>query len=256
MERKNIFKKLKNYIGQQITCTYYDNGETITEKITLFGINEYHSIKTIGVFKTHKFNRYINYISLSEYILSINDLEGNVLYENPYLVENKPSMKSLEEVIRYEKLTYGIDYISREEQNNISYLINRGYLATLPELREKWFQFVNTNYNHHGNKVILATISMLEKINNGMPIYDAEIKVYRNELNLDGTETSLVDEAIKIFTTRKQEYLAYYKEEVIKPNLSPRKRLLTKKILLENKKQLIEAMRHSTSIHSSKKLTP
>ena len=60
-----------------------------------------------------------------------------------------------------------------------NYLIQKGLKQISPNLHDEWMIYVEKNMPYD-IVIIKATISMLEKINSGIPFYNAEIEVYRN----------------------------------------------------------------------------
>lgn len=152
----------------------------------------------------------IAFIFYNQFIISITDTSGNILYENTNPVEELKEINSEEDLIKKEKLVFGEDYISITEQNSKGYLIKKGLEHIEPDLKEQWISFVERNIPYRVD-IIKATISMLEKINLGMSFYDAEIKVYREEFNLSGIDTGEVDSAVLHFCklSQKREYLDY-----------------------------------------------
>ena len=118
-----------------------------------------------------------------------------------------------------------------------NYLIQNGLEQIMPNLHDEWIRYVEKNMPH--NIVIInATISMLEKINSGIPFYNAEIEVYRNEFNLSGFDTQNVDSAVLTFCNQPSEYYEYLKK--IKSGTFfenyPKKTKKIKNELLNNKK--------------------
>ena len=150
----------------------------------------------------------IYFIYYHEFIISIKDVKGNIIYENNNSIENLKEINSLEDLIQKEKLTFGKDYISINEQNSKNYLIQKGLEQILPNLHDKWINFVEKNMPYD-IIIIKATISMLEKINSGISFYNAEIEVYRNEFNLSGFATKSVDLAVLAFCNQQKEYCEY-----------------------------------------------
>lgn len=210
------FKTLKQHIKKQITCIYYHDGKIEQETSTLNDVKDYQYIVT----KIKNNNEHtINFINYGEYILTISDSSGNIIYENKNLIELKPKIDTEEELLHYEQLTFKDEYISETRKNSIDYLIKKGLQVIDPQKHSTWKRFVKNNYSPMlYNEVIKATIAMLEKINNGMSIYEAEIQVYRDEFNLFGHETNKVDEALKFFIANQEEYDKYYQTQVIDPS--------------------------------------
>ena len=204
-------KKLKENIGKEIICTYYRDGIIQNSTFTLNNFEEYQYIEVTtkrkaNLNKSH--SDYIYFIYYQEFIISIKDANGNIIYENNNPIDILKEIYNLEDLIEKEKLTFGKDYISINEQNSKNYLIQKGLEQILPNLHNKWIRFVEENMRYN-IIIIKATISMLEKINSGISFYNAEIEVYRNEFNLSGFATKSVDSAVLVFCNRQKEYCDY-----------------------------------------------
>lgn len=228
--------KLRENIGKEIVCTYYRNGNIQNFTFILTNLEEYQYIEVKTKSKTNlnkSYSDYIYFIYYQEFIISIKDTNGNIIYENNNSIDVLKEIYNLEDLIEKEKLTFGYDYISINEQNSKNYLIQKGLKQISPNLYDKWMIYVEKNILYN-IVIIKATISMLEKINSGIPFYNAEIEVYRNEFNLSGFDTQNVDSAVLTFCNQPSEYYEYLKK--IKSGTffenSPKK--------TKNKKRIIE----------------
>lgn len=204
-------KKLKENIGKEIICTYYRYGTIQTSKFILNNFQEYQYIEVSTKNQTKLKNPcsdYIYFIYYQEFIISIKDANEDIIYENNNPIDVLKEVYNLEDLIQKEKLIFGKDYISINEQNSKNYLIQKGLEIILPNLHDKWISFVEENMPY-GIIIIKATISMLEKINNGISFYNAEIEVYRNEFDLSGFDIEKVDSAVFTFCNQQKEYLDY-----------------------------------------------
>lgn len=209
-KNKEIFRKLKEMIGKEIICTYYrknswDKEEQIqTIKLRLEKVNDYRSIfgRIENKIRPEDYiPMVIGFIWESEFIISIKDLNGNIIYENNNPIEDlKVEYDNVDDLVRKQKLTFGEDYISEEELNSKTYLIKKGLEQLEPTLHEKWLEFVEYYFP---DAVIQATLSMLEKVNHGTSFYNAELEVYRYLWSGQST----VDSALSIFLG--QEYCDY-----------------------------------------------
>jgi len=209
--QKETFKKLKANIEKEIVCTYYRDGSIQNSTFILNNFEEYQYIEVSTKNKTNLKNScsdFIYFIYYHEFIISIKDTDGNIIYENNNPIDILKEVNNLEDLIQKEKLTFGKDYISINEQNSKNYLIKKGLEQILPNLHDKWIRFVEKNMPHN-IIIIKATILMLEKINSGISFYNAEIEVYRNEFNLFGFDTENVDSAVLEFCNQQKEYCEY-----------------------------------------------
>ena len=57
-----------------------------------------------------------------------------------------------------------------------------------------------------------------------MSFYEAEIAVYGDEFNLYGSETSQVDDALKLFCKNRLAFREYLNKEVIEPSINYNKK--------------------------------
>lgn len=230
---QEMFKKLKDNLGKNVTCIYWQEGILKIDILKLAVVENYRYIATGNIEELD--TEIIQFISYDECIISIEDMNGNILYQNNTFEEKFQRINSEEELIKIEKLIFGENYISETEKNSEDYLIKAGLEQISKDLSEKWIDFVNKKYRINHLKIIKATISMLEKINQGMSYYAAEIQVYREEFNLGGFETSEVDMAISMFGKKNAEYREYSRNNVSRksmqnPTKSPRKQALIRKL--------------------------
>ena len=203
---EQIFKILKQNLGKEITCVYYDNGSILSETFRLDYVEEYNYIATKVKDKfDQKYWHIIYFIWYRQFIISITNGDGQVLYKNNNTIEDLINIKDSDDLIKKEKLVFGQNYIGINEQNSKEYLISKGFEQIDEDLKTDWVEFVECNYLKH----IKATISMLEKINQGYSFYEAEIKVYRDEFDLSGYDNNFVDSAVRKFCKYPQEYSAY-----------------------------------------------
>lgn len=212
-QNKEIFRKLKEMIGKEIICTYYQNHPIFKEEkiqtitLRLEKVNDYRSIfgRIENKIRPEDYiPRVIGFIWESEFIISIKDLNGNIIYENNNPIEDlKVEYGNVDDLVRKQKLTFGEDYISEEELNSKTYLIKKGLEQLEPTLHEKWLEFVEYNFS---SGIVQATLNMLEKVNNGISFYNAELEVYRYLWSGQST----IDSALSIFLG--QEYRDYLKK--------------------------------------------
>lgn len=134
-QNKEIFGKLKEMIGKEIICTYYQNHPIFNEEkiqtitLRLEKVNDYRSIfgRIENKIRPEDYiPRVIGFIWESEFIISIKDLNGNIIYENNNPIEDlKVEYGNVDDLVRKQKLTFGEDYISEEELNSKTYLIKK-----------------------------------------------------------------------------------------------------------------------------------
>ena len=170
-----MFQSIRNNIGKEITCIYYSHREEKKKVITLTGLKEFEYI----LFKEEP--KYINFVDYNEYIIKLLDHDGNILYENSTFDKSDYNVKDNRSLIIKQKLLYGIDYISSEEKNSKKYLIKAGLKELEPKYQMAWINYVNLYYELGYIDDIKAVIAYLNKINNRMSFYDAEIKVFADE---------------------------------------------------------------------------
>ena len=216
IQNNKIFNKLKENVGKEIICTYYRYGNIYTHIFVLKNVVEYEYIEISATNDNPKvmhleFMKSLSFITFGQFIISIKDEFGNEIYMNNNPVSLLKDVSNIDELVVREKLTFGSDYISVNEMNSTTYLINEGCKQIDQSLHQEWTIFVENNVIFELN-VIKATISMLKKINSGKSFYDAEIEVYSDEFNLFGTDTEKVDRAVLTFCKNSKEYREYLKK--------------------------------------------
>lgn len=213
---KNMFLNLKKNIGSYVTCKYWYDEKLCIKSFKLFDIKEYDYIITDDY-------NFISFISYNQYIISVEDDKGNILYENRIFENEFKRINNEDEFFEKEKMVFGPGFENPHEKISKTYLINKGLKLINPELENEWIYFVSNNIPI-GLRVVLATISYLEKINLGMSFYEAEIAVYGDEFNLYGSETSRVDDALKLFCKNRLGYREYLNKDVIEPSINYNKK--------------------------------
>lgn len=171
---KEMFQNIRNNLKKEVTCVHYDHGKIIIDRFILRGFKEYEYISTKG---EHK---YIPFVDFNEYIVAILDDEDNVLYENRVFNKDTFKINNISDLISKQKLLFGEDYVSIEEQNSKEYLTKQGLNELDNKYYNEWIRFVDVNYSYDIN-IIKAIISYIRKINDGMSFYEAEIKVFSDE---------------------------------------------------------------------------
>lgn len=196
---QKMFELLNKSIGKQVTITYWSNKEK--EKIVdkIYSVHDYEYIMTYDKMAI------IPFLSLECAIISIIDEDGNILYGNKYVSKKFKTPKNNFQLFRLQKLSYGKQYINPEQFRDKTFLINRGLREINPLSKDKWIDFVKKS----DMQLIQATISMLNKINNGMSFYEAEIKVLNQEFNNCTFDIRELDNAILEFSTKSYDFEHY-----------------------------------------------
>lgn len=193
-----MFKLLKENIGNYVRCTYWKDEQLITEIIKLDRVDKYDSIYSDNF-------KWIHFLNYSECIIKIETLEGKLLYENSLFKNYFKKNETKEELSNYQKIIYENNYLITKEQEEENNLIKVGLQLVDINQKELLLNFINSN----DKKIILATFSMLDKINNGMNYYQAEINTYTSEFILSGEEMQIVTEAVKLFLKKSESFAAY-----------------------------------------------
>ena len=203
---KEMLTNVRKNIGKEIICKYYYCGNIFTCTSFLTGIKEYEYI----ILK--KEPKYIQFVDFGEYIISIYDSDGNILYENTLFDKDNYIVQDIRGLINKQKLLFGVDYVSTEEQNTKKYLIKQGLSELEPKYYLNWVNFVNINYELRNYNEIKAAISYMNKINNGMSFYRAEIKVFSDEYPDIYNKYIVLDFINYIYATNGK-YLDYIRSE-------------------------------------------
>lgn len=194
----NMFKLLKENIGTNIRCTYWKNETLITEIIKLDRVDEYDSIYSDNF-------KWIHFLNYNECIIKIDTLDGKILYENTLFKKKFKNIQSKEELSKYQKQLFGKNYLTEKEQANKNNLLEIGLKEIAENQKEELLNFINSN----SKNIILATFSMLNKINNGMNYYQAEILTYTSEFILSGEEMQIVTNAVIYFLGQNKSFELY-----------------------------------------------
>ena len=111
------------------------------------------------------------------------------------------------------KLMFGVEdslYSGLEEETK-DLLIKEGLKYIEPETTADWLIFVNKNSeNDLSISAVKATISMMEKVENGMSFVEAEKLVYDEEYCMSGYFSAFVASAVSHFAKFKEEYKNYW----------------------------------------------
>ena len=102
-QNNQIFKKLKQHLGKEIACEYYDNGTILTETFKLDYVEDYECIATNIKDRYGKYLHIINFIWYNQFIISITNSQGEILYKNNNPIEELTNIKNKEELIKKQK---------------------------------------------------------------------------------------------------------------------------------------------------------
>ncbi|MDO5569444.1 MAG: hypothetical protein Q4G04_04980 [bacterium] len=215
-----MFQNLKNNIGGIITCYYYRYG--LRQELTgeLRSVNYFRDIKISDTI--------ISFVGSISAIHSITLEEtGEVLYLNPF-IELEYDKTKPQDVVLARKEIFDNDVVDKQEARRKKYeeswrefsealtlqnpkikekLIKQGLPLIRPETLEQWIWFVKKHTNDvYSSHILKATISMMQKIEEGVPFKDAEKQVYDEEFILSGFQEERTARALSFFSKQGVEY--------------------------------------------------
>lgn len=220
---KNMFDKLREYIGKNVSYTGWWYGSKLEETAELKEVNDFISV-VIGCTG-------IPFVGYGAAISNIVSEDGEILYSNPN-IEERYDRRSDKDVFAAKRLIFG-DRITEEqiaekekadreweeykeksdvEAKKAKYALMKEGLALIkPETAEEWLQFVDNNANDgYSVFAVKATISMMKKFEAGISFEDAEQQVYDAELGLSGFLASATANALSYFAKQGEEYKKYW----------------------------------------------
>lgn len=223
---KNMFDKLREHIGEDVSYTCWWYGSKREETAELKEVNDFSNV-VIGCFATP-------FVGFGAAISNIVSKDGEVLYLNPYIEENYD--RRLDEAVSSaRRLIFGDRIVQEEiekkeksdrewaefkERSDIEAkkskygLMKEGLTLVKPETAEEWLAFVDENSNDgYSVSVVKATVSMMRKFDEGVPFEVAEQQVYNEELGLTGFMAGATANALSHFAKQGEEYRKHWNKK-------------------------------------------
>lgn len=217
----SMIEKLRDNIGKNIKCCYWHDECIIENDNELKKIDSFKNIK-IG-------DKTIPFIGNNYAIVYIYSENGDVLYHNPFIKPfyNETNPDKIEELRR---LVFGNKVVDEEnKEKKLEELKQMEMVRTLGikqekikrPLVERGLKFVNDERKEEFKKItkgylepytldiLKAFVLMMEKIESGVNIEDAEMDVYGMELGLTGFQIFATAKLISYFTKNGEEYRIY-----------------------------------------------
>lgn len=223
---KAMFNKLREHIGEDVSYTGWWYGVKQEETAELGEVNDFTNV-VIGCSG-------IPFVGYGAAISEITSKDGEVLYSNPN-IEYGYDRRSDEEIFASKRLIFGDRLVDAEqtekeqqdrawaeakekgdaEAKKMKYtLMREGLTLVKPETAEEWLQFADNNSNDgYSVFVVKATISMMKKMEEGIPFEKAEQQVYNEELGLSGFMAGATANALLHFAKQGDEYRKYWNKQ-------------------------------------------
>ena len=243
---REMFKKIEEHRGENVFCEVWKNGVLTLEQDMLVDIDYFDNVelkKTI-----------LPFIGLGCAIAKISSLDGEVLFENPYL-ENYYNRCTFEGVVDAERKLYGDFIVNKRMERRIKlagqekkrqvddeekvkkqkYTLMRDGLHYIDEkLALEWLQYVDENANNKYNcTIIKKSVDGLQMLADGKSSEEV-VKVCFNKDN--GLMNELTASILSHFSPKGEEFSTYMKDKYnVDPNKDISFNTLIKKYPLPNK---------------------
>lgn len=223
---KAMFEKLKEHIGEEVSCTWWWYGVKHEE---IAKLNEVNDFINVGIGYSG-----IPFVGCGAAISNITSKNGEILYFNPN-IENGYDRRKDKDVFDSKRLIFGDKIVDAEEKEKEKsnrewaeykeksdaeakkakyILMKEGLTLVKPETVEEWLQFVDKNSNDgYSVFVVKATISMMKKLEEGISFEEAEQQVYNKELGLSGFMAGATANALSHFAKQGEEYRKYWNKQ-------------------------------------------
>ncbi len=223
---KAMFDKLREHIGEDVSYTGWWDGAKQEETAELREVNDFINV-VIGCSG-------IPFVGYGVAISDITSKDGEILYSNPN-IETNYDRRTDKDVFTSKRLIFGDRIVDAEqaekeqqdrawaeakekgdaEAKKMKYtLMREGLTLVKPETAEEWLQFVDNNSNDgYSVFVVKATISMMKKMEEGIPFEEAEQQVYNEELGLSGFMAGTTANALSHFAKQGDEYRKHWNKQ-------------------------------------------
>lgn len=216
-----MFENIKQHIGEEVICTYYDEGKQYQSKGMLRGVSPFSSV-FIGSCD-------MAFLNWDGGILYIKLMDGTELYSNLNVPLTHKCHNALEffEVERkvfgdrivdkkeneYKKNKELAEKRAREEELEVQkkkyLLMKNGLEVVKKEKIEEWLEYAD-NCTEPGYKatIIETAIDMIKEVNKGTSFREIDLEIERR--GLTGEPASLVALGIEKFSNRGEEFKKYW----------------------------------------------
>lgn len=223
---KAMFDKLREHIGEDVSYTGWWYGAKQEETAELREVNDFINV-VIGCSG-------IPFVGYGAAISDITSKDGEILYSNPN-IETNYDRRADKDVFASKRLIFGDRIVDAEqaekeqqdrawaeakekgdaEAKKMKYtLMREGLTLVKPETAEEWLQFADNNSNDgYSVFVVKATISMMKKMEEGIPFEEAEQQVYNEELGLSGFMAGATANALSHFAKQGDEYRKHWNKQ-------------------------------------------
>lgn len=223
---KAMFDKLREHIGEDVSYTGWWYGAKQEETAELREVNDFINV-VIGCSG-------IPFVGYGAAISDITSKDGEILYSNPN-IETNYDRRADRDVFASKRLIFGDRIVDAEqaekeqqdkawaeakekgdaEAKKMKYtLMREGLTLVKPETAEEWLQFADNNSNDgYSVFVVKATISMMKKMEEGIPFEEAEQQVYNEELGLSGFMAGATANALSHFAKQGDEYRKHWNKQ-------------------------------------------
>lgn len=216
-----MFNNLKSHIGEEVSCTYYDNEKQYLVQGTLRGVSPFSRV-FIG-------SGDMPFLNWNGGILYIKLMDGTELYSNLNIPLTHKCHNALE-FFEIERLVFGdrivdkkeseykrnrelADKRAREEELEVQkkkyLLMKNGLEVVKKEKIEEWLEYAD-NCTEPGYKatIVETAIDMIKEVNKGTSFRKIDLEIERR--GLTGEPASLVALGIEKFSNRGEEFKKYW----------------------------------------------
>ena len=169
----NPFKKLRNHIGKKVRVDYIKYGSLCSEESTLRNVEDYVNIEIESCG--------IPFVGYGSAIQRITDKRGNVLYENPNIL-NDYDVRSSEKIEDIVSLTFGQNIADKKRKERIKF--EKDFEKRMKKSDEHAKTKAN-DYLQQGKSLVKRDV-----------LYEWELYVKRN--TQDGYSAAVVDASLKV----------------------------------------------------------
>lgn len=223
---KEMFDKLREHIGEDVLYIGWWYGVIQEDTAELKEVNDFANV-IIG-------HSGIPFVGYGAAISSIISKDGEILYSNPNIEEGY-DRRFDKDVSASRRLIFGNRIVDDEEvqqekskkewaeykeksdaeAKKMKYsLMREGLTLVKPETVEEWLEFADNNSNDgYSVFVVKATISMMKKMEEGIPFEKAEKQVYDEELGLSGFMAGATANALSHFAKNGDEYRKHWNKQ-------------------------------------------
>lgn len=216
-----MFENIKQHIGEEVICTYYDEGKQYQSKGMLRGISPFSRV-FIG-------SGDMPFLNWNGGILYIKLMDGTELYSNLNVPLTHKCHNALE-FFEVERKVFGDRIVDKKEseykrnrelaekrareeefevQKRKYLLMKDGLNVVKKEKIEEWLEYAD-NCTKSGYKVTIVetAIDMIKKVNKGTSFREIDLEIERR--GLAGESANLVAFGIEKFSNRGEEFKKYW----------------------------------------------